>query len=67
VKGESADHLDKIRAIYNYLLPSGYPKLMADLERDARLVREHYGALAPDAFLPRALARGARCGRVGTQ
>lgn len=50
VKGESAEHLEKIRDIYQYLLPSGYPKLVADLERDVRLVREHYGALAPDAF-----------------
>lgn len=27
VKGESAEHLDKIRGNYQYLLPSGYPKL----------------------------------------
>jgi hypothetical protein len=59
VKGESADHLEKIRAIYQYLLPSGYPKLVADLERDVHLVREHYGALAPDEAY-RALLRDAR-------
>jgi hypothetical protein len=38
VRGESAEHLAKIRAIYDYLLPSGYPKLVADLKNDVRLV-----------------------------
>jgi hypothetical protein len=50
VQGESAEHLKKIRRIYQYLLPSGYPKLVSDLERDVRLVREHYGAIATDEF-----------------
>jgi|SRR5579872_6100749 len=59
LKGVSADHLGKIRAIYQYLLPSGYPKLVADLERDVRLVREHYGAIAPDEIY-RTLLREAR-------
>jgi hypothetical protein len=58
VKGESAEHLEKIRAIYQYLLPSGYPKLVSDLERDVRLVREHYGAIAPDAFYRELLREG---------
>src|SRR5579864_9065585 len=59
VKGESAEHLEKIHAIYSYLLPSGYPKLVVDLESDVRLVREHYGAIAPDKFY-RELLREAR-------
>lgn len=59
VKGESAEHLEKIRAIYDYLLPSGYPKLVSDLENDVRLVREYYGAIAPDKFY-RDLFREAR-------
>jgi len=59
VKDESAAHLEKIRAIYHYLLPLGYPKLVADLESDIRQVREHYGAIAPDEFY-RALLREAR-------
>ena len=57
VRGESAEHLEKIRGIYRYLLPSGYPKLISDLERDVRLV--HYGADATDEFY-RALFREAR-------
>jgi hypothetical protein len=59
VQGESAAHLEKIVAIYSYLLPSGYPKLVADLENDVRLVREHYGAVVPDAAY-RDLLREAR-------
>jgi hypothetical protein len=59
VRGESAEHLEKIRGIYRYLLPSGYPKLVSDLERDVRLVREHYGAIATDEFY-RTLFREAR-------
>jgi len=50
VKDESAAHLEKIRAIYEYLLPSGYPKLVDDLNRDIQGIRDHYGALAPDDF-----------------
>jgi hypothetical protein len=59
VTGESAAHLEKIRGIYQFLLPSGYAKLAEDLERDVRLVREHYGAIATDEFF-RALLREAR-------
>jgi hypothetical protein len=59
VKGESAEHLEKIRGIYSYLLPSGYPKLAADLQGDIKLIREHYGAVAPDEFY-RTMLREAR-------
>jgi hypothetical protein len=59
VKGESVEHLEKTHAIYSYLVPSGYPKLVANLENDGRLVREHYGAIAPDK-LYRELLREAR-------
>jgi hypothetical protein len=59
VKDESAEHLEKIRAIQRFLLPSGYPKLVDDLNGDIRAIRDHYGALAPDEFY-RALLRDAR-------
>jgi hypothetical protein len=59
VKEDSAAHLEKIRAIYSYLLPSGYPKLIADLNGDIKGIREHYGAIASDEFY-RTLLREAR-------
>lgn len=59
VTGESAEHLERIRAICQYLLPSGYPKLVDDLNRDIKGIREHYGALAPDEFY-RTMLREAR-------
>jgi hypothetical protein len=50
VKDEFAGHLEKVRAIHSYLLPSGYPKLLADIQRDIAGIRGHYGALAADQF-----------------
>jgi hypothetical protein len=61
VKGESGGAPEKIRAIYTYLLPREYLKLVADLERDVELVRDHYGALAPDAFYRDLLSEAASC------
>jgi hypothetical protein len=59
VKDESAEHVEKVRAIHRYLLPSGYPKLLADIHKDIGAIRDHYGALAPDGFY-RELLREAR-------
>jgi hypothetical protein len=50
VKGESATHLEKLRTIYRYLVPSGYPNLLADIQKDIAGFRDHYGALASDEF-----------------
>ena len=44
VKDQSAEHLERVRAIHRYLLPSGYPKLLADIRKDIRGIRAHYGA-----------------------
>jgi hypothetical protein len=59
LEGEAGGHLEMVRAIYGLLLKQGYPKFLADIRRDAALVREHYGALASDEFF-RGLLREAR-------
>jgi hypothetical protein len=59
VKGESAEHLEKIRTIQQYLLPYEYSKLVTALQSDIHLLREYYGAVAPDEFY-RELLREAR-------
>ena len=47
-----------MRAIYSYLLREGYPKLLADIQRDIAGIREHYGALGADAFYQKLLREG---------
>jgi hypothetical protein len=41
------------------LLTPGYPKFLADIQRDVGMMREHFGALQPDEFF-RTILREAR-------
>ena len=57
LKNETAEHVEKVRAIYGYLLEAGYPNFLADLQRDIQMLREHYGAKPPDERQRRTDAR----------
>jgi hypothetical protein len=56
---EETEHLERVRWGFGYLLSAGYPKLLADIQKDIAGIRDHYGALAPDGFY-RKLLREAR-------
>lgn len=50
-----------MRQLYGFLLETGYPKFLAELKGDITMLREHFGALAPDEFF-RGMLREAREG-----